>query len=401
MTRYQIVLLALLLLVNQLAAAQAPAAKPWSVRMADSFMRWYPDSVPAVRNKAARWGYEHGLMLKAVERVWQRTGQPRYLNYVVRTMDQAINPDGSIQRYKREDYNLDNINAGRVLLTLMQQPNLPRREQYKQAAQTLQQQLEAQPSTKEGGYWHKKRYPHQMWLDGLYMAEPFAAEYSRVFKQPEGYSHVAKQFALVEKHLVDAKTGLLYHGWDESREQRWANKQTGLSPNFWGRGMGWYAMALVDVLDYFPPNHPERQNLVRYLQRLAPVLVKYQDPKTGCWWQVSDQGGRPGNYVEASASCMFVYALQKGVRLGYLDKKYANAARKGYQGILKQFVQEEADGTLTLNGTVSVGGLGGTPYRDGSYEYYLSEPLQQNDFKGVGPFIMASLEMEQATKPLP
>ncbi|MBD2716419.1 glycoside hydrolase family 88 protein [Microvirga sp. STR05] len=387
------VLLFLLVATVSPAQQKPKASAPLARQMADSFMRRYPDSLGLADNKVARWGYEQGLMLKAIERVWQQTGEQKYLDYMVRILDYSIGPDGAIQRYKYEDFNLDNINTGRALLTLSQQSGLAP-EKYRLAAQRLHQQLEAQPRTKEGGYWHKKRYPHQIWLDGLYMAEPFAAEYAKVFNQPADFDHVALQFAQVEKHLVDSKTGLLYHGYDESREQRWANKTTGLSPNFWGRGMGWYAMALVDVLDYFPKDHPERAKLVQYLQRLAPVLARYQDPKTGGWWQVSDQAGRAGNYIETSASCMFVYALAKGARLGYLDKKYQKVARKGYEGIVKQFVVQEPTGLLTLNGTVSVGGLGGSPYRDGSYEYYLSEPLQQNDFKGVGPFIMAGVELE-------
>ncbi|WP_346771245.1 glycoside hydrolase family 88 protein [Hymenobacter sp. YC55] len=370
-------------------------ALPLSQQMADSFMQLYPDSVPASRNKAARWGYEHGLMLKSIERVWQRTGDKKYLDYIVKTMDYSLPADGSIQYFKMADYNLDNINAGRVLLTLMQQPGLDKAK-YQHAAELLHKQLQDQPTTKEGGYWHKKRYPYQIWLDGLYMAEPFSAEYSKLFNEPAGFDHVAQQFAQVEKHLVDPKTGLLYHGYDESREQKWANKTTGLSPNFWSRGIGWYAMALVDVLDYFPKDHPQRGQLIKNLQRLAPVLVKYQDPKTGGWWQVTDQANRKGNYIETSGSCMFVYALAKGVRMGYLDKKFAAPAQKGYQGIVKEFVATEPNGLLALNGTVSVGGLGGDPYRDGSYEYYLSEPIKKNDFKGVGPFIMASIEMEMA-----
>jgi len=368
--------------------------KPLSQQMADSFMALYPDSVPAARNRAARWGYEHGLMLKAIERVWQQTGDQKYLNYMVKTLDHSFPPDGSILYYKAADYNLDNINSGRVVLTLMQQPGLDQ-EKYRRVAQTLHQQLDQQPTTQEGGYWHKKRYTSQIWLDGLYMAEPFAAEYAKLFNKPEGFDHVATQFAQVEKHLVDPKTGLLYHGYDEGREQQWANKETGKSPNFWSRGMGWYAMALVDVLDYFPQNHPQRQQLIKDLQRLAPVLAKYQDPATGGWWQVTDQANRQGNYIETSASCMFVYALAKGARLGYIDKKYQQVADKGYQGIVKKFVETQPNGLLALNGTVSVGGLGGNPYRDGSYEYYLSEPIKQNDFKGVGPFIMASVEMEK------
>ncbi|MFD1875260.1 glycoside hydrolase family 88/105 protein [Hymenobacter bucti] len=383
------------LLISTAALAQPTAPKPWSQRMADSFMGWYPDSLGLAQNKAARWGYEQGLLLLAIERVAQRTGLPHYHNYVVRTLDYSLPGDGTILGYKVADYNLDNINTGRVLLALGRAPG-PRQAVYRQATQLLHQQLATQPRTSEGGYWHKKKYASQVWLDGLYMAEPFAAEYSQVFQEPAEFDHVAQQFALVEKHLVDPKTGLLYHGWDESRTEKWADKTTGQSPNFWSRGMGWYAMALVDVLDYFPRDHPQRAQLIKDLQRLAPVLARYQDAKTGGWFQVTDQGARAGNYVEASGSCMFVYALAKGVRLGYLNKKYAVVAHRGYAGILRQFVQTEPDGTVALTGTVSVGGLGGSPYRDGSYAYYLSEPLKKNDFKGVGPFIMASLELEAA-----
>ena len=197
---------------------------------------------------------------------------------------------------------------------------------------------------------------------------------------------------------MDPKTGLLYHGHDESRTQAWANKTTGQSPNFWDRGIGWYSMALVDVLDYFPANYPQRPALLRALQRLAPVLARYQNPKTGTWSLVMNQESRAGNYAEASGSSMFVYALAKGARLGYLDKKYALVAQKGYAGLLKTFVATEPGGALAFNGTVSVGGLGGQPYRDGSYAYYLSEPLRKNDLKGVVPFILASIEMEIAAE---
>ena len=234
-----------------------------------------------------------------------------------------------------------------------------------------------------------------MWLDGLYMAEPFYAEYSALNNDSKGLDDVAKQFALIEKNLVDPKTGLLYHGYDESREQKWANKTTGQSPNFWDRGIGWYAMALVDVLDYLPAGSPNRAELIKDIQRLAPVLAKYQDAKTGTWSLVMAQETRKGNYAEASGSSMFVYALAKGARMGYLDKKYAAVAKKGYDGLVKSFVATE-NGALAFNGTVSVGGLGGSPYRDGSFEYYLSEPLRKNDLKGVGPFILASVEVEIA-----
>lgn len=396
LTRLLLPLLSLTLLAETGSAQTAPP-RPYSQRMADAFISWSPDSIVIGNRKSARWDYEQGLMLKALERVWQRTGDGRYFTYIQKDVDQFVQKDGSIRTYKAEEYQLDNITTGHALL-LLSQLSVPGNDKYVKAAQLLHKQLETQPRTKEGGFWHKKTYPNQMWLDGLYMAEPFYAEYSRIFNQPAGLDDVARQFALIEKHLVDPKTGLLYHGYDESREQPWANKATGQSPSFWDRAMGWYAMGLVDVLDYFPANHPQRPMLIKALQRLAPAVAKYQDPKTGTWSLVMGQETRKGNYAEASGSSMFVYALAKGVRMGYLDKKYAAVARKGYDGILKTFVETGADGALAFNGTVSVGGLGGKPYRDGSFDYYLTEPLRKNDLKGVGPFILASTEMEIAAE---
>ena len=373
------------------------AQKPYSQQMAESFMTWHKDSIAVKEGKPAAWDYEQGLMLKALGRVWARTGDGSYFEYIRKDIDRYVSKDGNIRTYKYDDFNLDNIATGRILMTLAQQ-TLPEKEKYKKAADLLWKQIENQPKTNEGGYWHKKRYPYQMWLDGLFMCEPFAAEYSKVFNKPEHFSDIAHQFALIERYAVDAKTGLVFHGYDESKEQKWADKTTGVSPHFWSRAIGWYAMALVEVLDYFPENHPERKNLIKYLQRLAPALVKYQDAKSGVWYQMTSQGTRKGNYLEASGSCMFVYALAKGVRKGYLPQSFLQNAQKGYAGILKEFIEKEADGTLSINKAVSVGGLGGTPYRDGSYEYYLSEPIKKNDLKGVGPFIFASVEMEIAAE---
>ncbi len=373
------------------------AQKPYSVQMAESFMTWHKDSITVKPNKPAAWDYEQGLALKALEKVWYRTGDGKYFEYIRKDIDRYVQKDGSIRTYAYNDFNLDNIPTGRALLMLAQQTQ-PDKEKYIKAAHLLWKQIENQPKTKEGGYWHKQRYPYQMWLDGLFMCEPFAAEYSRLFNKPEHFDDIARQFALIEKYAVDEQTGLVYHGYDESREQKWADKKTGLSPHFWSRAIGWYAMALVDVLDFFPEYHPEKANLIKYLQRLVPALVKYQNAQSGVWYQMTTQGNRKGNYFEASASCMFVYALAKGVRQGYLDARYLSAARKGYAGILKEFVEKEKDGTISLNKTVSVGGLGGNPYRDGSYEYYLSEPIRKNDLKGVGPFIFASVEIEIANE---
>ena len=232
-----------------------------------------------------------------------------------------------------------------------------------------------------------------MWLDGLYMGSSFYAEYGKLFNQPEIFDDVVKQFVLIEAHTRDEASGLLYHAWDEEKAQAWANPETGLSKIFWGRGIGWYAMALVDVLDYLPEDHPGRKDVIAILQRLAEAITKIQDDSTGVWWQVADQPGREGNYLESSVSCMFVYALSKGVRKGYLDEKYKAVSQKGYQGILAQFITENPDGTINLTQTCSSAGLGYG--RDGSYEYYVyQERRVDNDGKALGPFITASLEME-------
>ncbi|WP_166566050.1 glycoside hydrolase family 88 protein [Emticicia sp. CRIBPO] len=387
----------LLILLCLFSIQHVSAQQPYSIRMADSFMSWYKDSIAVKPGRPAGWDYEQGLMHQALEKVFYRTAEPKYFEYIRKDMDRYVQKDGSIRTYKYDEFNIDNIPTGKALLMLYQQTQ-PDKEKYKLAADQLWKQLENQPRTKEKGYWHKKRYPNQMWLDGLFMAEPFSAEYSKIFNKPEHFDDIANQFALIEKYAVDEKTGLIYHAYDESKEMPWADKKTGRSPHFWSRAIGWYAMALVDVLDYFPENHPERANLIKYLQRLAPVLVKYQDPKSGTWFQMTALSTRKGNYLEASASCMFVYSLAKGVRMGYLKPEFLAAAQKGYAGILKEFVEVEKDGTISLNKTVSVGGLGGTPYRDGSYEYYLSEPIRKNDLKGVGPFIFASVEMEIAAE---
>jgi unsaturated rhamnogalacturonyl hydrolase len=343
----------------------------------------------------SRWTYDHGLVLKGIERVYIATGDKQYLDFIQRSMDHFVNDDGSIRTYKIDEYNIDNINPGRNLLFLYR---TTRQEKYRKAAALLREQLKTHPRTSEGGFWHKKIYPSQMWLDGLFMGEPFYAEYATTFKEDAAFDDIAKQFILMERHSRDDKTGLLYHGWDESKQQRWANPTTGRSPNFWGRAMGWYAMALVETLAYFPQKHPQRAELIAILNRLAQATAKYQDARSGLWWQILDKGGAKGNYLESSAACMFVYALAKGVRNGYLPASYMKTANDGYRGIQKQFVKYDASGQFNLAGTVSVAGLGGNPYRDGSYEYYLSEKVVTNDPKGIGAFLLAATEMEAAAK---
>jgi unsaturated rhamnogalacturonyl hydrolase len=234
-----------------------------------------------------------------------------------------------------------------------------------------------------------------MWLDGIYMAAPFYAQYADHFGKSDGLDDVVHQILLIERHTRDPKSGLFYHGWDEGRMQIWANPKTGCSPNFWGRAMGWYAMAIVDVLDFLPVSHRARNRIVTIFQRMIHSLTLVQDATTGLWYQILDQGGREGNYTEASASCMFVYALAKGIRKGYLGPACLAVAQKGYAGIIKHLVEVDECGQVNLIGICRFAGLGGKQQRDGSYEYYIGEPVGANDYKGVGPFILASVEMER------
>ncbi|MFC3197873.1 glycoside hydrolase family 88 protein [Parapedobacter deserti] len=365
----------------------------YSEQMAETATKLWPDSFSLGKpGTPVKWSYDLGVILKGVEAVWRASGDARWFAYIQKQMDYYVQDDGSIKAYKREDYNIDFINNGKLLLLLYQ---VTGKEKYYKAAALLRDQLNTHPRTSEGGFWHKKIYPHQMWLDGLYMGQPFYAAYAKLFGEPEAFDDITNQFVLMERHSRDVQTGLLYHGWDESREQAWADKVTGRSPNFWGRSLGWFGMALVDAIEHFPEGHPGIDSLAGILQRFADAVVAFQDHRTGVWYDVVDMAHRPENYLEASASCMLVYTLAKGVRLGYLPDRYIKSAQKGYRGILKTFVSNREDGGINLEGTVMVSGLGGTGrYRDGSFEYYMSEPVIQNDPKGIGAFIKCAAEME-------
>jgi unsaturated rhamnogalacturonyl hydrolase len=370
--------------------SEAQQLHSYAKDMAKTVMTIWKDSLTNSDGKPAKWTYDQGVILKGIEGLWQQTGDGQYFDYMQKSMDVLVDNNGNIRTYKFENFTLDNILCGRILLTLFE---VTGKQKYYKAASTLREQLRQQPRLSDGGFWHKKIYPSQMWLDGLYMAEPFYAEWAQTFHEDSDFNDIANQFILMEKHARDAKTGLLYHGYDESKKEMWANKTTGLSQNFWGRAMGWYGMGLVDALQYFPKDHPKRKELIDILNRFAAAVTKVQDHKTGLWWDVLNYPNRKGNYPEASASCMFVYALAKGVRLGYLPSSYLPAAKKGYDGIIKKFITND-DGQTNLEGTVSVSGLGGKPYRDGSYDYYIHEKVVTNDPKGVGAFLLASDEME-------
>ncbi|MFH2115696.1 MAG: glycoside hydrolase family 88 protein [Spirochaetota bacterium] len=345
-----------------------------------------------------RWHYEDGLVLQSIYRLGQTHNRRDYLGWVRSMMDTRILEDGSIDSYHEEDYNLDQINPGKLLFDLYQETG---EVKYRKALERLREQLRKQPRTASGGFWHKKIYPHQMWLDGLYMQGPFYARYAREFGTGEDWNDLLSQLVLVETHTRDTRTGLLHHAWDEARKQLWANPGSGCSPHFWGRAMGWYCMALVDILDYLPAtedyNH-WRIKLTDIALRLSRAVLRVQDRDTSLWFQILDQGARERNYLETSASSMFVYFLFKAARKVCLPPEETplalEAAWSGYHSLVRRMVSRDESGELHLDGICSVAGLGGTPYRDGSFDYYVREPVVQDDFKGIGSFILASLEAE-------
>jgi unsaturated rhamnogalacturonyl hydrolase len=372
----------------------ALAQPQWSQRAADAAMKRWPDGRFAPVGARWAWNYELGTLLEGFDSVWLDTADGRLFRYIKASVDQFVTPEGTIPTWKIDEYQLDNILLGRQLLFLY---GVTLDKRYAKAADLLYEQLKHQPRTPSGGFWHKQRYPNQMWLDGLYMAEPFYADYAATFHHPEAFKDITHQFALIDAHVRDSHSGLLYHGWDESKQERWADRETGLSSQFWARAMGWYMMALVDTLPYYTADDPGRKELLKQLERDASAVAKYQDSSTGLWYQVLDKPSAKGNYLESSASCMFVYALAKSVRRGYLPPRYLANAERGYRGILDHFIQSGSDGDVALTGTVKGAGLGGDPYRDGSYKYYISEKIGTNDPKGVGAFLLASTEMETAT----
>jgi len=358
----------------------------WSVRMVESTLQRYTLN-------DAQWHYEHGLQVMAIQKAGEATGEERYLKFVADWIDHFVQPNGTIRTYRVEEYNLDQINAGKLLFGALERTGA---EHYHKALDLLREQMRTQPRNNSNGFWHKQIYPYQMWLDGIYMAGPFLTEYALRFNEPETFDDVIHQITLIEKHIRDEKTGLLYHAWDESKQQRWCNPETGLSKYFWGRGIGWYVMAIVDVLDHLPKNHARRPELIAILDKTAAAIVKVQDEATGLWYQILDLPDSAGNYLEASASTMFVYAFAKAVREGYLARDYLLSARRGYHGLLQNLIKIDSQGLLTLEKVCGGAGLGGEPYRDGSFEYYVTEKIIPNDPKGVGPFILAALEMERA-----
>jgi unsaturated rhamnogalacturonyl hydrolase len=402
---------ALALLLAASAAASKAVGEPQATgeldplgqarRMSASAMARREDSLEWRPGSKAAWSYTTGLFAFSLLRLGSEGGDGAASRYAAHVIDSFIAPDGSIRGYSAAEYNLDLITPGRAVLAIYEVNRDPR---LMKAANALRRQLAGQPRTPDGGFWHKLIYPDQMWLDGLYMAGPFYAHYGTVFGEPTDREDAARQLILADRHLYDPATGLYYHAWDAKDVQAWASPRGGHSPSFWGRAEGWFAMATVDELDDLPAGGPSAREATAILGRLAAGIVRWQDPASGVWWQVLDQGARPGNYLESSASCMFVYALAKGINRGLLPRdKYLPAAEAGYRGLLRQFVRVDPSGSVSLTQCCSVAGLNNRNSagreRDGSFGYYVSEPVVDNDLKGVSPFILACLEAQRMHGP--
>lgn len=348
----------------------------------------YKPVVPAGESNS-RWTYTTGLLTLAMDRVGEFLDTNVYQTFARDTIASFINEDGTIATYDVSDYNIDKINSGKMLLRLYEDTE---EERFRLAADQLLEQMEDHPRTSQGAFWHKQRYPYQLWLDGVYMAAPFLVRAGEMFDDPHWLKEVVTEFKVAREHMRDPETGLYYHAWDEKREQFWADPQTGLSSHFWGRGLGWFAMAMVDTLDEMPADAAGRETLVEQFRELAKAVVEFQDD-SGAWYQVLDQPGRTDNFREASATAMFTYALARGVNEGYLDPSFAEPAKQGYAGLVRTFFAVESDGTVSVTGVCEVAGLGFG--RDGSWDYYMGTPIVINDEKAVGPALLAGLEISR------
>lgn len=335
------------------------------------------------------WNYIDGCMIKAILELYDITKEERYLKFADEFIDYFVKEDGSIESYDPMEYNIDNVNAGKTLFDLYK---LTGKEKYRKAIDTVYSQVATQPRTKEGNFWHKRIYPNQVWLDGLYMGQPFYMQYEVEFNDAKNCMDSYKQFMNVHEMMRDEKTGLYYHAYDSSREMYWCDKETGLSKHFWLRALGWYAMALIDTMAVMPESMKvEKDNMNAVYKDLIDSMIKYQD-ESGMWYQVVDLGTRKPNYLETSGSAIFAYAIMKSVRLGYLPESYFSYGEKAFYGICRKYLSEE-NGELQLDGICLVAGLGGAAHRDGTFEYYMSEPVVKNEAKGVAPLILAYIEI--------
>lgn len=362
--------------INQLLETSSPEAPVWNIEKIK-------------QGKKPSWNYIDGCMIKAVLELYRIKKEPKYLEFADRFIDYFVREDGSIMSYDPLEYNLDNVNAGKTLFELYP---LTGREKYRKAMDTIYGQLKGQPRTSTGNFWHKLIYPDQVWLDGLYMAQPFYMQYELTYNQGKNCHDSYQQFLTVYDRMRDTRNGLYYHAYDDSRESFWCDKVTGLSANFWLRALGWYAMALIDTVEIMPDSMTtEKRELIRIYQELIDSMLPYQDEETGMWYQVVNRGGISPNYLETSGSAIYAYAIMKSVRLGLLDSSYFAYGKKAFDGVCKKYLSEK-DGRLQLGGICLVAGLGNKEMREGTFDYYMREPVVENDAKGVAPLILAYVE---------
>jgi len=363
--------------------------KSWATQFADAIMTRH-DSLIYYNGAKPKYEYDYAFLAMAIDKLSDT--DEKYANYARAFIDYFVQKDGTINGHKTSNYNIDRIRPGNNMIDLFKRTG---EQKYKVAIETLVAHMEGQPRTNAGGYWHKKRYPYQMWLDGIYMGSPFLAHYAKEFNQPKWFDEVTFQIKLIYEKTVDTETGLLYHAWDESREQRWCNPETGQSKHFWSRAIGWYVMAIVDVLDYLPEDHIDRNELINILNNVCNALIKVQDSKTRLWYQILDMGGHEGNYIEGSGSAMFIYTFAKGAKKGYLSDSFLKIADKSFDSLIEVLVVEGDDGLPTFTNVCGGCGLGGNPYREADYDYYINEKRVDNDQKGVAPLILAAIELDK------
>ena len=335
-----------------------------------------------------KWSYDYGVVWRGMEMLYADTGEKRYYDHIANSLDGMIDEEGNPAGYSLEAYNLDYLCIGRQLIYLYRETG---EEKYKRASALLRSQLENQPRTSDGGFWHKKVYPFQMWLDGQHMAIPFYLQYEAAFGPDEkAQSDAAKQLILAYRHTLDPDTGLPCHGWDEKKQQIWADPQTGRAAHAWGRAVGWYMAALADSLELLPKDNDHFGNVLEIFKELSQKLLSVR--QDGVWLQVLDCPGRMGNYPESSGSCLITYAILKGARLGLLPGENGQEAQKSFESIQRHFVGRMKNGEYFIGKCCQGAGLGGASGRDGSFDYYISENVNSRDLKATGAFIQAACE---------
>ena len=342
------------------------------------------------QGKKPHWNYIDGCMITSLLALCEITGEKKYFDFAESFIDYYVADDGSILGYDVEKYNLDDLNEGRVLFELYRKTG---KEKYRLAIENQKKQLDGQPRTCTNNFWHKLIYPNQIWLDGIYMAQVFSTLYAKEYGGRD-YSDMLCQIENVNRYMQDEKSGLYYHGLDCSKSIFWADKESGLSKNFWLRSIGWYTVALVDIIEIID-DEDAKGRLVRIFKDLMESVLAFRDKESGLYWQVVDQPGREGNYLETSGSSMIAYAFIKGARLGVLSPEYRTLGKETFDGICQRYLKTNDQGELNLGGICLVAGLGpdNNRRRDGSYEYYISEPVVENDAKGVAPFLLCYTEI--------